>query len=886
MALPTFDPLLHDIGLDGVGFMRSKGNEGVIQRQDQVPATARAAKGEGRYDTFQSESFIAQATFDGGLGQARFEAQDGALTGVSDTRWPGRVFPARKPKTAADGGTTSHYINRGTTLYGLTASSIETIGSATTQARTAGTVLHQPVTDGDNNVYWCQNNSGTYAAYRWNGTGAPVDITPNYAQPRLMARYGKWMWMLGRQTVESSITIVQSAQVAFGDVDQATISLTNVGKPGSMYLLYTWVQRDDGALVSMGSINEPGQNQEVNVSYGGNWNTRSTVDDKANSGQSWLSFRYTIQSNSELYFPLTVEFDKTVDRGAMCLVELEGIDQRKLFDFTDTVVSSHAVSGTSDTYDDSPATGTLNSAKEIVFAFVAAKDSTATSIGASLTPEGGWTEILEKASSAIDGANSPYFAHGVYKIVSATTSEQHTGTYSRQTGGGTLYQSHIVVSLYGSPLTQDIERFVLLKTSDDGTTWEPLGAVAATGIGSPIASYPAHGNLWFTTNDGLYRVGVEESNTSAGQAIVRAGIQQVDAWTLPYDTTNVGTWICSYGGLVFYNVGQTIRRFAPGSPTDENDNTVWPPPDWATVSGPIQSMVSGEGGVYFGAAGYLWCYNTRGFHALAAEPSANAFDTLFWHQGRLYYRGDPAGYFDFRYPSVRQDVVQTNADDVQVGYLVLSAVDFEKVNVDKIVRQFETLGYFTAGTNATESGTIALHYTTGTTGLIDPGKYGGSASSLTWTSIGTHSITDGGAKSYNLGTPLQAKTIFLRITLTPGTLGYPVLTGITAYGRAVMPPTTRIVAPILMATGQVDRQGNILYPTDADVKAAMDKLRALRRGVTTNGTNKYFTVNFIDENDDKEDYLVTAETNNDWLGRHKGATGMSWVAQFAMSEIP
>ena len=298
-------------------------------------------------------------------------------------------------------------------------------------------------------------------------------------------------------------------------------------------------------------------------------------------------------------------------------------------------------------------------------------------------------------------------------------------------------------------------------------------------------------------------------------------------------------------------------------------------------------MVSGEGGVYFGAAGYLWCYNTRGFHALATEPSAGAFDTLFWHQGRLYYRADPAGYFDFRYPSVRQDVVQTNADDVTTGYIILSAVDFEKVNVSKIVRQFETLGYFTAGTNATESGTIALHYTTGTTGLIDPGKYGGSASALTWTSIGTHSITDGGSKAYNLGaSPLQAKTIFLRITLTPGTLGYPVLTGVTAYGRAVMPPSTRIVASLRMATGQVDKQGNILYPTDVDVKAAVDKLRALRRGVTTNGTNQYYPARFIDENGGTEDYLVTSETNVDWLLNSRPPDGMGFLAQFAMSEIP
>ena len=61
MALPAFDATKHDVGINGVGYMLASG-----QKQDLRPGTTRASSGEGRFDSFESESFHAQSEFGGG----------------------------------------------------------------------------------------------------------------------------------------------------------------------------------------------------------------------------------------------------------------------------------------------------------------------------------------------------------------------------------------------------------------------------------------------------------------------------------------------------------------------------------------------------------------------------------------------------------------------------------------------------------------------------------------------------------------------------------------------------------------------------------------------------------------------------------------------------
>ncbi len=83
MALPAFDATKHDVGINGIGYMLASG-----QKQDLRPGTTRASSGEGRFDSFESESFHAQSEFGGGQGQQRFSASDQS---TEVTCWPVRM---------------------------------------------------------------------------------------------------------------------------------------------------------------------------------------------------------------------------------------------------------------------------------------------------------------------------------------------------------------------------------------------------------------------------------------------------------------------------------------------------------------------------------------------------------------------------------------------------------------------------------------------------------------------------------------------------------------------------------------------------------------------------------------------------------------------------
>ena len=60
MALPTFDDNLHDIGINGYGWMILKDPAQVagVMLQDWVPGQSRSALGEGENDSFEGSSFM------------------------------------------------------------------------------------------------------------------------------------------------------------------------------------------------------------------------------------------------------------------------------------------------------------------------------------------------------------------------------------------------------------------------------------------------------------------------------------------------------------------------------------------------------------------------------------------------------------------------------------------------------------------------------------------------------------------------------------------------------------------------------------------------------------------------------------------------------------
>ncbi|MCZ7598355.1 MAG: hypothetical protein M5U09_12445 [Gammaproteobacteria bacterium] len=296
------------------------------------------------------------------------------------------------------------------------------------------------------------------------------------------------------------------------------------------------------------------------------------------------------------------------------------------------------------------------------------------------------------------------------------------------------------------------------------------------------------------------------------------------------------------------------------------------------MAGEVQALVASEGGVYWGAGGYLWNYNGRGTQALAAEPATGAFDALHFHGGNLYCLAATAKYIQFRYPSMRPDIWMTDGSNFDTGYLVMSELDFEKVNVKKVIRNFEIQGYFVG----TSPGSIALHYMSGCAGDQDPLALGGAASGATWTSIGSLTSADGGVKTIQLATPVVCKRLYLRATLTPTATGFPVLQAISAYGRTMMPTDNRVPVTLNISTGTVDRQGAKLYPDDDTVQEALDALDALRAGTSVS----YFNVTYVGADGTTDTYVCTMDELTEVIGQRNNQNGATANVSVVMSELP
>lgn len=844
MTLPDFDATKHAIGINGKGFMVAP--DGAIVKQDFVPATSRAAQGEGRFDSFQSESFAAQSEFGGGAGQQRLSANDSYGSGLGDGRW-GRFFPPKKALTESDGGTTSYFVNRDTTLYGLTASAIETIGTATSQARTAGTVRCKPVTSGNQNAFWVQDVSGANALMKWTGSGAPTNVTPRNITPYLVSRYGKWMWLLGKRVRPAVPNIVQSITIPKTGTKSANVSWTQMFTSGNLALVALF--HDPSAVVT------PLDPLWQVVDTSGNWTILSIEGAQSRPGSE--------------------RFDLSVDRDVTgVLLEVEGITTQGALDAVVVGDGSPSSVSVSSVTIGGPSTGTLSQAKNFILSvydlYRDAGQISGTTVGT------GFTELADASRQDPSPSNQVRWGVVASRVVSATASVQNqivVSVSNVSTTPNDLNWNSVILAFKGVPYSEALDQFTVHYTEDDGASWIDASPLISTGIGAPIAALAAQGFLWFTTATGLYQMAAEEHTYEDHTSEVIVGIRgPLDQWSVPYDTAAVGTHLATYEGLFYYNVGATARQYAPGG----TGRQIWPPPDWGTVVGKVQALTAGEGGVYFSAAGYLWCYNTRGFTPLAKEPVAGAFDTLYWHQGRLYVRGDPARYLDFRYPGSRPDITFSDATTFETGYMVTSEMDFEKVSVPKVIRNLEVQGYFVNG------GSLSLHYTTGCDGVIDPLPQGGGATASDWTLVGSMTSADGGSKAFTLPTPLVCKRLYLRVTLSPDATGYPVLQAFTAYGRTVMPSSVRLTASLTLTTGTRDHTGTVMYPTPAAVQEAVQFITDLREATTLN----YFTVTYVNPDGTTTDYLVTAEAQTDTLRMRHNATGADARIDFAMAEIP
>jgi hypothetical protein len=455
-----------------------------------------------------------------------------------------------------------------------------------------------------------------------------------------------------------------------------------------------------------------------------------------------------------------------------------------------------------------------------------------------------------------------------------TTSVTTNGTITSGT------DVNIIVGFRGNAITTDMTQTVFLFTRDDGASWEECFQGDAAGIGVPLAARAFGGSMWVTTANKFYRVTAEEQKFADELQTISLTIDDVDEFSVPFTAASVGHVITTFGGFAYYPVGGTIREHAPGSQVGRQ---VWPPADWDTTGagGEIQGMAAGEGGLFWVAGGYLWCYDGRGFHCLATEPTANMGDTLFWHAGRLYGQGDPVKYWDFKDPSTRPDIsYPTTVANFTDGYLVTSYWDAEKVNERKIAREFFLQCEWTA---AATSGTLTLSYFIGDSGIHPERVGGGVTSTVTWVDVGTMTVADGNIKTFSLSTPIEFRKIYFRVKIEKGASGYPVVEAVGCNGRVKMPDQLAFTLPIWISTETRDRQGVLMYPTATDVREAVVALRALRN---PSGTPYYHTFQWTDGISDNTSYTVTVDNLSEILPDFYHDTVLDVKAFVTVTELP
>jgi hypothetical protein len=438
------------------------------------------------------------------------------------------------------------------------------------------------------------------------------------------------------------------------------------------------------------------------------------------------------------------------------------------------------------------------------------------------------------------------------------------------------------------PASAGQTQFRIIASGDAGNTWTAAPAHFTSDLfGTIRASVATAGALWIVSDRGLFRMVAQVNETAGGTEVVDVGITQADRWELPADD-NAGNWIASFQGLIYYPVGATVRRYAPNSSDPNDDRSFWPPADWATKADQIQALISNEGGLWFGSAGYLWNFNGRGFHQMAAEPAANAFDYMYWHQGKLYIKANPASFYNYHYVNVRPDILiaagDLDDDDFTTGYLITPSLDFEKVSDPKVIKSRQSNVSFTAQ-NA-NSGSAAFHYRNGCGTNADPGLGSGGDTGATWIEWDTHEFGDGGIQWADLATPLQCWRLFVRITLTPGTSGIPVLHFFTLWGTAIMPSLDGIAMQIQVNTGQVDRENSELWGNAEQVRKIVRKVRALRKRKLASET-LYHSI-YVNDGTDGGDEIVCTWRSFSWSLTEESEDGLNVTIQMTpqFDELP
>lgn len=813
-AFPASYLEVHDFLVDNLGFMRLPG--GAYQVADIAPPHDRAAIGEARHDTFATPSFFAQANTGGGAGQSRMMASDKFLTGIADTRFDGYIFPPRAKKDeSGTAGAAGWYFNRGTTLYGVTASNFETIGTSTTNAH-GGFPKHAPVVDGQNNAWWATTSD---TLRFWDGSTFS-DKTPTLAtRVNHVAAYGRHIWAICERDVPTKGLQSEKTSGASAGTSQTWTSTEPTEAVDTLSVVAVYVDADSASDAA---------SLDIDAASSVNWNLLGTIaiDDGASTYlQCNIYYQWGGGPNAAT---ITTTKDDYFDDWIVHWFHLEGLTYNQSL-----TLESDTDAGTGTTLTHTVAAGAD-------FQVAGVMSSTA---GDTIGEPTGWT-------STGDLNATTFTATHAYENQSDTSIDWDSMTSA-------AYKLAWNISMQ-EDTAAGTTQVTILATANEGNTWAEAPAnFGPDFFGTIRASLPFAQALWITTDRGLFRMVGQVNETLGGEEIADVGLTQEDEWELPPDD-NAGKWLTSYQGLLYFPVGATIRRFAPNSSDLRDDRVFWPPPEWSTIADQVQAVVGNEAGIWFGSGGYLWCFNGRGFHQMAAEPSANDYDYMFWHQGKLYINTDPADYYLYHYPSVRPDILIDQGDlaaaDFTTGYFITSSIDFEKVADPKIIRTFESQVSFTGGD--ANSGSVDLHYREGCGTSADPGVGSGGDTGSSWTSIGDHDNADGGYKRHNLATPLQCVRIYERLTLNTGSSGIPVVHFFTIQARTKMPSIKGIVDQAQVNVGMRDRDNNELVSSYDEAKKWLRVVKALRSRIALSET-LYHTVTINDGTDGGDEYLTT-----------------------------
>jgi hypothetical protein len=833
MPLPTYDATKHDVSIDGYGFMLAPaGGESPasLARVDGEPATSRAAIGDGGSENFTLSSYFFHTDVEGGVGQTTLASADRGMTAIADTRFQGHIFPPKKVlTTGSTGGAASGYFREGSTLYGILATTVENISSgASTASALPVRTGQRPRTSSSGSTFWT-TTSLTLLKKALAGAISAASL-PSGVTPYLFDLYTRFAWVVGRRTLESDATFVQ---MVVANVTNTQVTGTFASVPGTQSVLVASIATGGVAPATVDTVPS-------------GWELLTTEESPSGTySLALLICRNPTASDQSVTFKMA-----TSEAWSLQMLEFTGIDkQNPLLGYginqTTTAVT----------------TGTVIPATSGTVYIIYRGDST-------VTNPAGTTQLGVGLT-------------GAYDLVDTNTSLTYADVAASDGVVGWI-------KLRPNAITADLAQTVFLYSDDDGASWSEAFNGDSAGMPIPIASLAAMGSLWLTTEYGLYEFRSEDIALDSGESRVQNGIRgPMDEFQYPHGETHIGTALANFDGSLYYNLGATLRRFPPGGRAEQ----IWPPRGWSIGGGNVISVVSGEGGIYFGTDdGFLWNYDGRGFHQIA-EATADQLSVLHWHAGKLYMKGDPAPYFEYGYPSMRPDVYASAPTTYDVGYFITSIINFEKVGDLKVARRFETQAEFSAGVNATESGTLTLQYC-----IIDegfhPDIFTPDDETADWVTVGTHSVADGNVKNYTLGTPIEFKRLLLRIILTPGTVGIPICEGFGVDGEAMMLWRSRFPMNLSISTNTVHRGvnaggDNLMYPTEDAVAEAIDQLRRWRNPEHASH-DPVVTVIYRETGGATTTHTCILEKLDHYLESHQGADGaFSHVSvQCVFREIP